>query len=606
MNDEVSRILEEVATDQLSAAPGGDSLVDAGSFDEAGYLRINADVVGAIRRGEVESGYQHYVSYGLREGRALPGAPKGVRNRLHQIGARAGNVTSAQAAVRHAIDLLTISPEGGLMVIGWIDDAQHPIDCVRIAGIGWSAIIDGMRLVRLRRHDVEEALGGRANQPFGFLGFLAFDDGVAAADACTVEIWLKDETFVSLPVSPRAVDNLELRDLALGYLATCSFLGHPAVEGAACLSQGFGDEIVRFNRVITSQMVASPYVERFGPRSRRWQGSIIVCLYGRSEFLFVQNCLFAGLTGMEDYEFIYVSNSPEMAETLLREARSTSLIYGLSQTLVVLPGNAGFGAANNAAASVARSNRIMMINPDVFPRDLDWAKKHTDLVSSGLPDRTRLFGVPLFYDDGSLMHGGMHFDVEVGLSLADGALRPYPLYRVEHYGKGAPNWAAQYTQARPVPAVTGAFISTERSWFEKLGGFTEDYVYGHYEDADLCLKSVTAGTLPYLQDLRMWHLEGKGSTRLPLHEGGALVNRWLFSRTWAAVIEEGLCGPAPTYPGFEATAPLRNVRDPVPPSFPAPLLMTSSHSELPPTANPSGRTAGSRKARTRGRTRVVG
>ena len=46
----------------------------------------------------------------------------------------------------------------------------------------------------------------------------------------------------------------------------------------------------------------------------------------------------------------------------------------------------------------------------------------------------------------------------------------------------------------------------------------------------------------------MWHLEGKGSMRQPPHEGGSLVNRWLFSRTWAATIEAGLKGPAPTIP----------------------------------------------------------
>ena len=146
--------------------------------------------------------------------------------------------------------------------------------------------------------------------------------------------------------------------------------------------------------------------------------------------------------------------------------------------------------------------------------------------------QTRLFGSSLYYDDGSLMHGGMYFEVDAGFHTGAGGTTRRSMVRVEHYGKGAPPWATQYVASRPVPAVTGAFMSIDRAWFEKLGGFTEDYVFGHYEDADLCLKSLLAGTPAWLHDIRMWHLEGKGSRRLPQHEGGSLFNRWHFSRTW--------------------------------------------------------------------------
>ena len=36
-------------------------------------------------------------------------------------------------------------------------------------------------------------------------------------------------------------------------------------------------------------------------------------------------------------------------------------------------------------------------------------------------------------------------------------------------------------------------------------------MFGHYEDADLCLKSLHAGAPAWLHDQRMWHLEGKGA-----------------------------------------------------------------------------------------------
>ena len=148
------------------------------------------------------------------------------------------------------------------------------------------------------------------------------------------------------------------------------------------------------------------------------------------------------------------------------------------------------------------------------------------------------------------MHGGMYFELDSGVSLEQGRHRLCQLMRVEHYGKGTPASMTQFSRARPVPAVTGAFISCERAWFERLGGFTEDYVFGHYEDADLCLKSLQAGTPAWMHDLKLWHLEGKGSTRKPVHEGGSLVNRWLFSSTWGEALMHNLIGPEPAHRAF--------------------------------------------------------
>jgi hypothetical protein len=98
-----------------------------------------------------------------------------------------------------------------------------------------------------------------------------------------------------------------------------------------------------------------------------------------------------------------------------------------------------------------------------------------------------------------------------------------------------------------VPAVSGAFLSVDRPWFEKLGGFSEDYVFGDYEDADLCLKSLLAGSPAWLHDNGMWHLEGRGAQPVPEQEGGALVNRWHFARTWTSTVVPHLLGPTPQH-----------------------------------------------------------
>lgn len=48
-----------------------------GGFDEATYLRQNPDVAAAVARGQIRSGYDHYLNWGFGEGRAT-GVPTGT------------------------------------------------------------------------------------------------------------------------------------------------------------------------------------------------------------------------------------------------------------------------------------------------------------------------------------------------------------------------------------------------------------------------------------------------------------------------------------------------------------------------------------------------
>ncbi len=563
MSDEVADILAEMAGAPAKDGPAGGhappevqwrladgaAMIDKASFDERGYLSLNPDVATSVAYGEFPSGYHHYMVHGFGEGRSVPGTPAEPRNRILRPAAIAATEIGPTTEIPFIVEALIVTSTGAIMVIGWIDDSSAPLKLLRIGTTQWRVSLDPTTLLRIRRRDVENALNKPIVHRFGYIGFLYSDEPLANAGLCVVQAWLENGAQMQAEVKCIAMTETELRNTLLTCLAESEFHGNPGVERIAAMDGGVGDQIIAFNRAITRRLVATPYTERFGERTRSYKGSIVVALYGKAEYLHVQNALYSGLPGIEDYEFIYVSNSPELGETLLREAKIGSTVYGINQSVMILPGNAGFGAANNAALSAMRSNRVMNVNPDVFPRDKDWAATHSALIDSGGPG-TRLFGTPLYYDDGSLMHGGMYFEADTALCVVDTVFSQRCLLRVEHYGKGAPPDGTGFVRARPVPAVTGAFISSERAWFERLGGFTEDFVFGHYEDADLCLKSLERGTPAWLQDIRLWHLEGKGSTRLPPHEGGSSVNRWLFSRRWNDFVTNGLLGPAPTHPAF--------------------------------------------------------
>jgi GT2 family glycosyltransferase len=523
-------------TDAPSLSPDA-----APDFDEEGYLRLYPDIAAAVASGKRESGLEHWLRYGKAEGRHYVGR----RDRWTEvrIGPSAGFAAKPPGAPKHAIEVVRLSEDGRLFITGWVDDRASPLAWLRVEGPGWSMRVPAEALSRTRRDDVQAALSHQERHAFGFFALLSAGTGLAASAECRCVLEWEGghQAAVTAPVRPTTAR--ELLEIVLGFV-TAAASGGAQIPAMLTLDAMAGDQIVALNRAVTSKIVAAPIIERFGPLMRRCEGSIVVCLYGKPEYMFVQNALFSGKPGIGDYEFIYVCNSPELLERLLKEARSSAMIYGLAQTVVGLPANAGFAAANNLAVRIARGRRIVFVNPDVFPKEPDWAARHTAIVDAGGAG-ARLFGATLYYDDGSLMHGGMYLELDTGIAIRSATVEARRFARVEHYGKGAPPDTAGFLRPRPVPAVSGAFLSVDRTWFEKLGGFSEDYVFGHYEDADFCLRSLDAGTPAWVQGLRLWHLEGRGSVRRPVHEGANVVNRWLFSRNWADRIAADLCGPAP-------------------------------------------------------------
>lgn len=470
----------------------------------------------------------------------------------------------ADAAVPlHAIEAVLMSRHGAIFIMGWIDDASDGLTCVRIHGAGWRLNFSTAALVRVQRGDIATTLGIDLPRTLGFWAIesdvqTASDGGrlqnIVSHQTCLLEFELASGVSWTLRVRVQIGEDMALRDTALEFLGKSRFCGNDHVEAFAALDSFTGAAFLRLNARTIGNAIANPYVQRFGSQ-QRCTSSIVVCLYGKPEFQILQTTLMADGPGMGDYELVYICNSPEDGEKLMAQARIIEITKGVAQTVILLPANAGFGPANNVAAQYCRSDRIIFMNPDVFPRGRDWAALHSQAVEERPSLETDLFGVPLYYDDGSLMHGGMYFEIDHGLQARPDGFVAHDLVRVEHYGKGTDPKVTGFAARRPVPAVTGAFMSTRRAWFEGLGGFSESYIFGHYEDADLCLKSIATGVVPWVQAVPMWHLEGKGGTRAALHDGGAIVNRWQFSRQWAPAIARDMVGSRPSNIRFSGVRP---------------------------------------------------
>ncbi len=507
-------------------------------FDEDAYLATYPDVLVSIETREFEAAQDHYERHGRREGRVTAEAY------IQALGLLPKGVTAADGAVMD-LDTIVVSEGGTVLVVGWTDDREAALHSVSIFASGEHAW-HTTSFSRVRRGDVEGALQAAPGHLFGYWVVAQLAPGLDCTRPWSVRTRLANGRFAQKDLRPRTVSDADMRGTILGYFAAADLYGNRQVESVAAFETGIGAALVDLNRRVVNHVTAGAWASYYGPAGGACIGSIIVCLFGKPEFLFVQCALFSAAPRAREYEYIFVSNSPELTETLVKEARICGQIYGLRIVLVCLPDNAGFGAANNAAARFARSNRLLITNPDVFPRDNGWAQRHADIVDGAPAAQTKLFGAPLYYDDGSLMHHGMYFEVDAGISVRPDGIATRPMYRTEHYGKGAPVWSRQFICPRPVPAITGAFMSADRDWYETLGGFTEDYLFGHYEDADLSLKSLSRGVPVWVQDLPLWHMEGKGSVRRAAHEGGILVNRWLFSRQWGDFIAAELNGPNPS------------------------------------------------------------
>lgn len=433
--------------------------------------------------------------------------------------------------------------DGQFLVLGWVnDDERDPASKLVLRdAFGLRGSTTGV--YRYRRKDVTSHLGVSEDRNLGFWAIVTIERPEARSAPVTEVTLLVGAERKTFSCQTHLVDEERFRELALEHLAATT-VGHALVETFPSLDAGLGRSLIGLNLQLSRRIALGAQTVQIGVAPARPEASVIVCLYGRPELLRIQCALFSKCCGIENYEFIYVSNSPEMAELLIKDATIANRIYGMPITLILLPGNAGFGVANNVAANAARSARLLIVNPDIFPMDPEWPSQHSRIVSDLPSEQVALFGAPLYYDDGSLMHGGMYFEVDAAFSFRDQQATRCEMLRVEHYGKGAPPHTNPFLVSRPVPAVSGAFMSVEREWFESLGGFSPEYIYGHYEDADLCLKSFSAGKPAWLHYLPFVHFEGKGSAYRPAFEGGRLVNRWHFTKIWGEIVKKSILGPA--------------------------------------------------------------
>jgi GT2 family glycosyltransferase len=77
----------------------------------------------------------------------------------------------------------------------------------------------------------------------------------------------------------------------------------------------------------------------------------------------------------------------------------------------------------------------------------------------------------------------------------------------------------------------------DRDLFESIGGFSNQYVQGGYEDSDFCVRLTQKGRENwYIPSVELYHLEDQSYPQ-DLRWRVTDYNKWLHSELWAHDIE---------------------------------------------------------------------
>jgi len=382
-----------------------------------------------------------------------------------------------------------LATAAGTLVTGWYRDPVNLFAGIEI-GRSDSAPLDLTK--DLFTFPVEVA-GPTKGSRLGATGFAVLAPaGMGAAQNLQprFHLRLKSGARHSLVPRPQPADPAEARAMALRAI--------PAQHvDQTVLTQVLRPAIADLHAQVRNR-IGHPTIRRIGATHQRPKASVIIPLYRNLEFLRFQIAAFAADPWMRaNAELIYVLDSPEQAQEVEHLLGGLHLVYDLPVVLVVMERNGGYARANNVGVSVARGDVLALVNSDIIPVSPGWLES----MAARLNGRRRIgaVGPKLLFEDGSIQHAGMYFSQDH---------RGYWLN--QHFHKGMPRDYALACEERIVPAVTGACLVTTRSLFESVGGFTEDYVVGDYEDSDLCLKiTMTERKIAYLSDIELYHLERK-------------------------------------------------------------------------------------------------
>ena len=460
--------------------------------------------------------------------RDLAAIREALRERLPRL------VVAPDQRVSLSVETLLAIDERAFYARGWLWDDEDAVTHLTAVSPEGSRVELLGRAFRFPHAEAARTYGGaqdRQSEPPGFICYFEIDSASVLGEGWVFELRDAGGSVVEAPAPSPPRDILATRDTVLGdhvherdddWKLTHDHI-HPALSR-------LGERHRSLAQVERS--------DQYGAPPPHPDVSIIVPLYRRTDFLEHQLAQFVHDPQVRAADLIYVLDSPDLGPATRQAAAQLERLYQVPFRLVTLRHNVGVALATNLAASLARGRLLLRLDSDVLPDQPGWLRQMAGFYDS-TPGIGAL-GPKLLYEDASLQHAGLHCSRDPGSGLWDW----------EHSFKGLHRRLPVANVARPVPAVTGACLMIEAELYRRMGGFSDAYVQGGFEDADLCLRLAEAGYARwYLPSVELYHLEGR-SYPASLRALTAPYNRWLHTRLWdrqlaASAARRGESGEAP-------------------------------------------------------------
>ncbi len=440
-----------------------------------------------------------------------------------------GNGAAAECYVERVIRVGT----AGMLVAGWIfhDDSDRVRE-LAVTSLNGRRVVFGAPVPAVARTDVVDAKSEQIasrNRDCGFIAFAAVPDLAGDDRAWFLELIMETGAIKRFPfICPPAPAPLH------GIRASIALAQEKARDLPELFERAISPAVDWF-WAKTRQDNPSPTELVFGNPPAGAEVSVIVPLYGRIDLMRYQVACFSNDPefdpGAETVELIYVLDDPSAAGAAQLLFRHLHDVYGLPFRIMVMNRNLGYSAANNVGAAAATGTRVLFLNSDVLPIKPGWVSQLA--ASYRALDRCGILGCRLLFEDGSIQHAGMTFRPS---TLVAGC------WENDHPGKGLPTAFDPCRSPVVVPAVTAACLMIDRALFGELGGMSEEYVIGDFEDSDLCLRAQERGwNIYYTPETELFHLERQSMQLIADGEAEwrqslTLYNMWKHSRRWGSLI----------------------------------------------------------------------
>ncbi|MGR8933321.1 MAG: glycosyltransferase [Gammaproteobacteria bacterium] len=288
----------------------------------------------------------------------------------------------------------------------------------------------------------------------------------------------------------------------------------------------YAERIVALNRLHEQLIDGFEKIRKFDPLAfpvvESPDVSIVIPVHNK--FAVTYNCLAALLFAYNKASFeVIVVDDGSSDETMDMLELVDGVFYLRNEA------SQGFIRSCGRGASVARGRYVVMLNNDTEPT-ARWLDELLFVFEQF--DKVGLAGSKLLYPDGKLQEAG-------GIVWQNG--NPW------NYGRGGNPQDPRFNYSRQVDYLSGASIMLPKSLWDKLGGFSEEYIPAYFEDTDLAFKVRAAGFKTVYAPLSVvYHFEGvsSGTSVASGTKRYQEINRPKFKHKWIAACrlngEEGL------------------------------------------------------------------